>query len=248
MKRILNSNPRSGTHYLKQVISAALDTAPVERDWETEDGLFGALSSMPDDQLLHGHFRFSRDADTLDDELFPDLRMVVLNRHPVDRLISQIAWQRVTTNHLPDPHAPAQQLARDLLLGHWDGKVWPSGFVVDDFAAHHNFLLHDRVTSWLARPSCHYVKFEELIASPVQGFLECFDFLEIRVSRHDIEQILERINFFTLSGGRVPGEMDCSSHYRRGLCGEWRQVFAPEDLAHLRPKYSTAFAQSGYDL
>jgi hypothetical protein len=248
MIAVLTNNPRSGTHYLKNLISAALGIRPLERDLSAPGELRAAISAAQGSELIYGHFRFSQHAAILDDGLIPDLRVVVLTRHPFDRLISQLAYETVLNGRLPDPNHLPQQLARDLLLGHWDGRPWKDGMVVNDYPAWHNFLYRDLVTDWLDNRNCHLVKFEDLISNPAKVLSACVNFLGFDRPHDTILQITRKINFSTLSGGRKPGQLDPKSHYRKGVPGEWRDIFSPSDIWILKEKYSELFARCGYDV
>jgi hypothetical protein len=248
MKRVLITNPRSGTHYLKALIASVLGEPPVEKPFATADELHDTVSSVSNAQLIYGHLHCSQFASVLDPEKLPDLRLVVLTRHPLDRLISQLARTRARSQSLPDSARTPQQLARELLLGEWDGKPWEDGFVVDDYAEYHNFYLRELVTNWLESRRCHLVKYEDLIADPFTALTACLDFLEVSTSPDNVQGVVEEINFATLGGGRMPGQTDPMSHYRNGIPGEWRHVFTEEDLLLLRPKFGVAFRQAGHDL
>lgn len=247
---VLTTIPRSGTHYLKSLISAALGIPPLEKDFErSPEGLRAALSALPGSQLIYGHFRFSLHGGVLDEKLVPGLRMVILTRHPLDRLISQVAFQKASGQQLPDPEHSPQRIVRDEMLGKWDGNELRSdGTVVEDCAAWENFLLRDFVTDWLDNRNCHLVKFEDLISTPIEVLIECLAFFRVTLPREEIVKITEAINFTTLSGGRSPGQVDPTSHYRRGIAGEWREVFSAADIDVLRRKCADVFRKSGYDL
>ena len=244
---VLTTNPRSGTHYLKSLVSAALGKSPLERDLSSPADLHAAVSSTPSDQLIYGHFSFSRHGKVLDESL-PGLRMLVLTRHPFDRLISQLAFTKANGGTLPDPNASPQQLARELLLGQWDGKPWSSGHVEYDYAARHNFLLRDLVTEWLINRNCRLVKFEDLISRPADILVDCLNFIGVALPSGEIAKITERINFMTLSGGRSQGQFDATSHYRSGTMGEWLRGFSPTDVEILKQKYGDEIKQTGYSL
>jgi hypothetical protein len=248
VNRILITNPRSGTHYLKALIARVLGHPPVEKAFADAEELRCTVSSTRAEQLIYGHFYHSRFRSVLDPRRLGDMRMLVLTRHPIDRLISQLALTRAQGGRLPNRTATPQQLARELLLGHWDGKPWEDGYVVEDYAATHNFYLRELVTDWLEFRTCRMVAFEPLVARPVEVLAECLDFLQVPASSRSIEDATQSIRFETLSNGRKPGQVDALSHYRRGIPGEWRSVFSADDIRLLRPKYAEAFASAGYVL
>lgn len=248
MRRILTTNPRSGTHYLKTLISTVLGSQPIEKTYLTADDLDSMMASETGNQLVYGHFQFTEFGPILDKRKFNGLRLVVLTRYPLDRLISQLSLERARGGRLPCRATTPQQLARELLLGLWDGRPWDDGTIVEDYAAVHNFYLRELFTNWVHTYDCHVVKFEHLVARPSEVLAECIDYLRIEATGRDIERALDLVNFRTLSDGRQPGQMDPLSHYRCGLPGEWRSVFSAADIEALRPKYGQEFQRAGYDL
>lgn len=245
---VLTTNPRSGTHYFKTLLSTALGVSALERNLDAQDDLRLALAASGGSALIYGHFRFSQHSVILDERRVPGLRIIVLTRHPFDRLISQLAWTKALNQSLPHPDHSPQRLARDLLLGHWDGKTWMNGLNVANYAALHNFYLRDLVVDWVAQRGGHLVKFEDLIADPLTTVRHCLAYLEVARSDAEIAAVTEHINFRSLSDGRSPGEIDELSHYRKGLSGEWLEAFGRSDLLALRAKYKCALAATGYEL
>lgn len=248
MRRVLTTNPRSGTHYLKTLISAVLGADPVEKRYQNAADLDATLSSVESNRLVYDHFHFTKFGSVLDTLKFGDLRLVALTRHPLDRLISQLAYEKALGGRLPSHTRTPQQLAREMMLGQWDGKPWEDGFVVADYAAIHNHYLHELVSSWLEFRRCLLVRFEELVARPSEILARCLDHLHVNASPNDIQRAVKRVTFASLSNGRQPGQVDELSHYRCGLPGEWRRVFSPDDIKIMRPKYAEAFARGGYPL
>jgi hypothetical protein len=173
---------------------------------------------------------------------------MVLTRHPFDRLISELAFTKANGGALPDPIASPHKLAREILLVEWDGKRWSSGHVEYDYAARHNFLLRDLVTEWLMNRNCLLVRFEDLISRPTDVLADCLNFIGVTLARVEIAKITERINFMTLSGGRSQGQLDATSHYRKGIVGEWLEVFSSTDIGILKQKYGDEIKQAGYSL
>lgn len=247
MLPVLTTYPRSGTHFLKSLLSAALGVPPLESDLSAPSELRAAIAARGQ-HLIYGHFRFSLHSTILDEKLVPGLRMIVLTRHPFDRLISQLSFEKAVGGHLPDPTHSPQHLALHLLLGDWDGRSWQSGHVVDDFSARHNFSLRDMVTNWILNRTCHLVKFEDLISDPGRVLTGCLDFLGSSLPRESIAEITDRITFRVLTGGREPGQIDPVSHYRNGTAGEWLEAFPPAAIARLREKYRAEFLLAGYSL
>jgi hypothetical protein len=54
-----------------------------------------------------------------------------------------------------------------------------------------------------------------------------FSFCDFSLDRETLEQLLRDCSFDRLSGGRTRGRLDRSSHYRKGVSGDWRNHFTP---------------------
>jgi len=59
--------------------------------------------------------------------------------------------------------------------------------------------------------------------------------------------IVHERNFSKLSGGRRRGEVDPSSHYRRGVHGDWLNHFSLEHLQFFKERYGDIVLQYGYE-
>jgi hypothetical protein len=49
----------------------------------------------------------------------------------------------------------------------------------------------------------------------------------VRLSPDLLKEVADRHSFARLSGGRAPGQEDLTSHYRKGLAGDWKSHFTP---------------------
>jgi hypothetical protein len=78
---------------------------PLEKDLSAPDDLRQAVLTADGKQLIYWHVRFSQHAAILNEKLLPDLRIIVLTRHPLDRLISP--YTKALGGPLPHPeHSP----------------------------------------------------------------------------------------------------------------------------------------------
>jgi hypothetical protein len=62
-----------------------------------------------------------------------------------------------------------------------------------------------------------------------------------------IEEAVLLNSFERLSSGRAPGQIDNTSHYRRGVPGEWRSLLDPTDVEAARASIGDIVAALGYD-
>jgi hypothetical protein len=54
-------------------------------------------------------------------------------------------------------------------------------------------------------------------------------------------------DFSKLSGGRQKGQSDTTSHYRRGVHGDWVNHFSAEHLRYFKERYGDLVLQYGYE-
>lgn len=59
--------------------------------------------------------------------------------------------------------------------------------------------------------------------------------------------LLGRYSFANMSGGRKPGEEDVTSHYRRGVAGDWKNHLTDRHLAAIRERFGDLVERLGYD-
>ncbi|MBL1216411.1 MAG: sulfotransferase [Planctomycetes bacterium] len=100
-----------------------------------------------------------------------------------------------------------------------------------DYAAYfgeHHWVRYIRIAQEFAQmhpDRIHEVRYEALQTEPsvvVKGLL---DFLGLAAGDDDVTQCVAAGSFSRLSGGRQPGQEDTGSHFRKGVVGDWREMF-----------------------
>lgn len=69
------------------------------------------------------------------------------------------------------------------------------------------------------------IKYEDLQESLKETLLTVLRYLDADDRVECINRCIENGSFKKLAGGRVKGEEDASSHFRKGIAGDWRNVF-----------------------
>jgi hypothetical protein len=62
-----------------------------------------------------------------------------------------------------------------------------------------------------------------------------------------LDRIVDAHSFDKLTGGRVKGESNPESHYRKGEPGDWRNHFTPQIADAFRDAYGDLVARLGYE-
>jgi hypothetical protein len=68
----------------------------------------------------------------------------------------------------------------------------------------------------------------------------------VSADRETTDRCVERSSFERLSGGRRPGDEDSSSHYRKGIAGDWRSVLDETALGHFESIAGGLARELGY--
>lgn len=64
------------------------------------------------------------------------------------------------------------------------------------------------------------LRMEDLVAYPIQGFRRIFDHFGVGVD-DDFWETISQHSFSAKTGGRLPGQVDFTSHYRSGNPSDW---------------------------
>ncbi len=108
----------------------------------------------------------------------------------------------------------------------------------------------DDMATWPDQwPGILRIHFEELVASPWPRLREAFAHLGFldQLAETELREIADRHDFEHLSGGRQPGETDPSSHYRRGVAGDWREFLTPAVRRAFEHRYGRLLRQYDYE-
>lgn len=103
--------------------------------------------------------------------------------------------------------------------------------------------------SWL--PVCQQggallVRYEDLIADELTQFEKIVDHCAINISPAQLREIVKR-NSFTNRAGRERGQEDVSSHYRKGISGDWANYFTDRVKAEFKERFGQHLIETGYE-
>lgn len=219
---------RAGSQWIKQIFADPL----VRRfsglaTWDYEAHLPGGIDPRPIcERIISTPFPFRTVATPLyiGYEAFRALpqtgpaRSFFVLRDPRDLVVSEY-FSTIGS------HPPMGDLAR--LRERLQAVDQPAGMrlILDDLAAYGTFACQKSWIDASADPDVLLVHFEDLIAesgeSAWQRVLEHFD---IRIPRLLLRQVLKKYAFSRLAG-RQRGVEDKTSHYRKGVHGDWKNYF-----------------------
>ena len=159
------------------------------------------------------------------DTLFPEARYVVVVRDGRDSALS--SWHHFRNNG--DVETSLATFLRRWIPEHWAPMVKAASD------------LHRR------RPRRSFVvKYEEMVARPIDCARSVFDFLGLDSSTNILTRCVEATSFTALSGGRHPGDERKDHFFRKGVVGDWRSVFGIDETAVFRELGSETNQLFGY--
>ena len=90
------------------------------------------------------------------------------------------------------------------------------------------------------------VRYEHLLDRPVEEVVRLLDFLGADASRQPAEQCVEATSFERVSQ-RERGHEDSSSFFRKGVAGDWRNVFTEKDKQIFKEVAGDILIELGYE-
>jgi hypothetical protein len=91
------------------------------------------------------------------------------------------------------------------------------------------------------------VRYEELLDQPAEETGRLLRFLGADDGSETVERCVSSASFERLSKGRKRGEEDSSSFYRKGVAGDWRNVFTREDRRIFKEAAGDLLIELGYE-
>lgn len=101
-------------------------------------------------------------------------------------------------------------------------------------------------TSWYGVPGVPVFRYENLVREPFAEFKRMVDFCGIDISNEKLKDIVLGNQFDAVSG-RQPGQEDVSSHYRKGIIGDWKNHFTDKVKSEFKLRYGQVLIDTGYE-
>jgi len=91
------------------------------------------------------------------------------------------------------------------------------------------------------------VRYENLLADAPAETGRLLGFLGAEAGGETVRRCVERSSFEKVSGGRRPGEEDKASLVRKGVSGDWREVFGEQDRRVFKEEAGDLLGELGYE-
>jgi hypothetical protein len=91
------------------------------------------------------------------------------------------------------------------------------------------------------------VRYEDLLEKPEVGFAALLEFLGATADAETVRRCVAAASFQKLSQGRKPGQEDATSFFRKGVAGDWRNVFTDWDKEVFKEEAGELLIRLGYE-
>ena len=229
------------------MLAQCLGSQPIDRTYHSVADVRAVLTPESD-KLVYGHFDHDVFGELLTTSGAESYRFVLLIRHPLDALISNF-HKRSADNHLPYPDRTALDNLKAFLGGKIDRQGLPAAIRESAlFAMSYRDYLRRYALAWAALQKTTVVRYETLVVSPAEELRRILCALGARHDACLVDDAIRRYSFETLSGGRRRGDIDATSHYRRGIAGEWHSALDGVDIRNAQALIGDLVAALGYEI
>jgi energy-coupling factor transporter ATP-binding protein EcfA2 len=249
--RVLTAFPCSGTHWFKNIITQVMGQVALERRLQDPSELMMAMHSEASQRLLYDHFDFDIHGSILTPANYPDLRMVLLYRNPLDALIANF-YIRASGGTLPDNTLSPQQNLKLFIRGYWSDKQLPDSIrTAMPFSMSLRDFVRRCLVDWYKSGYCLPIRYEDLVANPQKQMTILrlvMDYLNVQHSPETVEEAINGNRFDMLSACYYHSPENSSLSYWIDSLEKWRQVFDSEDLAVVNNQIGDYLEFLGYPL
>ncbi|MBI5934068.1 MAG: sulfotransferase domain-containing protein [Chloroflexi bacterium] len=117
------------------------------------------------------------------------------------------------------------------------------------FGAGNGKLIARIQTSWLEaskRGEARLFRYEDMIADEIGQYEQIMDYCEMDIPRARLHEIVTRCSFAKQTG-RKPGQEDVSSHFRKGISGDWKNHFTEKISTEFKKQFGQVLIDMGYE-
>ena len=91
------------------------------------------------------------------------------------------------------------------------------------------------------------VRYEDLLERPEEEVRRLLEFLRAETSEKTVKKCVNAASFKKLSKGRTRGQEDPTSFFRKGIAGDWRNVFTEQDKILFKKEAGDLLIRLGYE-
>lgn len=188
-------------------------------------------------------------------EIYPSARVIHIIRDGRDTAVSRIHhnWNRAIDRGGTKHFAPEELDKRERY------RKDPEGFRESGESIFTDRLIRESAKIWETRTrAAHHdgpallkdnyaeVRYEDLLERPQEEFRRLFSFLEARDDEKTVARCVEATSF-EKRAGRARGKEDAGSGMRKGISGDWKNVFTGNDRDVFKKIAGDLLVELGYE-
>lgn len=188
-------------------------------------------------------------------DLYPDAKIVQIIRDGRDVSISNIHafWQNTEDRGGPIPLESEELELRDAYLEDRKGFLARGESIFSESRIMRLSRNWKRIVSTgredgrkLFGENYLEIYYEDLLNVPVPELTRLFKFLGVDSNPEIVDRVVEETRFEKMAG-RPPGQEDPSSFHRKGVAGEWKEVFTERDRRIFKEGAGDLLLELGYE-
>jgi hypothetical protein len=235
-KILISTMPRSGTVYLHNLIatcfnfkkveppfSKGIHTEPPEWNPYKSDETF---MSLRNGEVLCAHYPLNEKIKLLieDNDVLP----LFLYRDPRDVAVSTTLYIKHVLTHHPLHNFIAKLSESDALALILEGGIVPAegnkdcGYIIYEGMKY----FCDEALQWINHPKVAHIRYEDITTDPVKTLTKALYNVNVEIDPELLKDVSTRLSFNTFSNGRAQGNESKTSHFRKGVIGDYKLHFS----------------------
>lgn len=246
--RILTALTCSGAGWLAKAIADIMGKPAIGGNLLGSSKLISTMSSDASECLLYDHFDYEVHSPILTPAKYPDLRIVLLYRHPLDFLVANF-YQRASLGTLADDNRSVIENLKLFLRDYWIDKFVPQKVRSSRlFSMSLREFFRRCVVDWYKLDYCLTVRYEDLLTNPQQQLASVLDYLKIPYSEKTLIETIEKNRCYMLNSCSYYSPDGSTLNYWLDFPGKWCQIFDREDLDIVKEQIGDYLDLLGYSL
>jgi len=253
-KILISTMPRSGTTFFFDFISKLFDFEKVEPKFA--DGLVPKAPEwdpykfdktyleMKENQVLCAHYQFNDDIiPIINDE---NTLTFFLYRDPRDAQLSATFYiKNALTHHALHNSLSCMSESDAIALMLSGGLINTKDNELVDYGGASYFTC--TTLQWIKQKNVYAIKYEDFFTNPFDTMKELLISANVKMEDKYLNSVLEQFSFSKFSNGRKKGEEDKSSHFRKGIVGDYKNYYTELHKAIAKKVIGQDLVSLGYE-
>jgi hypothetical protein len=184
-------------------------------------------------------------------EIYPEAKVIHLIRDGRDAAVSAVhhTWNFGRANKRDEVSAKREAYRRNPRQLRETGESIFEGNHIRKLAADWSARVGRAIDDGPASLGTNYreVRYEDLVERPKEEVGRLLEFLGADASEKTVERCVSSASFERLTKGRNRGQEDPSSFFRKGIVGDWKNVFTEQDKLVFKREAGELLIRLGYE-